>query len=140
MILKGFIALMIFFIVPELIGLLILKFFKEEKNNLFLGLVIGTFVIAMIKDGSHSMYIELVAADASLKFTTMAANSYDPYYKNSDGEYSRSNLTKLCVITDGKVTDFEAAVVFRVLHKGETTPVPGTLYDYIPMEQWKLEK
>jgi hypothetical protein len=44
------------------------------------------------------------------------------------------------VLTDGKVTDFEAAVVFRVLHKGETTPVPGTLYDYIPMEQWKLEK
>lgn len=95
---------------------------------------------AMIKDGSHSMYIELVAADASLKFTTMAANSYDPHYKNVDGEYSRSNLTKLCIITDGKVTDFEAAVVFRVLHKGETAPAPGTLYDYVPMEQWKLEK
>ena len=45
MILKGFIALMIFFIVPELIGLLILKFFKEEKNNLFLGLIIGMFVM-----------------------------------------------------------------------------------------------
>lgn len=94
---------------------------------------------AWIKDGNHKMYIELVAEDSSLKFTSCPADSYDPLYKNAEREYSRDNLTKLCVITENKVKDFEIAVVFRVLYEGQSEPSVGTLYEYVPIQQWTLE-
>lgn len=94
---------------------------------------------AWIKDGNHKMYIELVAEDSSLKFTSCPADSYDPLYKNAEREYSRDNLTKLCVITENKVKDFEIAVVFRVLYEGQSEPSVGTLYEYVPIQQWALE-
>ena len=94
---------------------------------------------AMIRDGGHAMYIEMVTDDASLRFSVRDANSYDPNYKNAAGEYARSNLTKLCVITPDKRTDFSLAVVFRVLHGKEEAPPVGTLYTWQPIAAWTLE-
>ena len=45
MIIKGLIALLTLFIVPELLGLLFLKFNKKEKSNLIFSFVIGYLLI-----------------------------------------------------------------------------------------------
>ena len=94
---------------------------------------------AVITDSGHRLYCEIVSDDASLRFTTRRADSYDPNYKNTDGEYDRSNLTKLCIITGSPVTEFTCAVAFRVLKNGESAPAAGTLYTMIPMSDWTLE-
>ncbi|MGM9652271.1 MAG: heparinase II/III family protein [Eubacteriales bacterium] len=93
---------------------------------------------AVITDNGHRLYCEIVAQDSSLRFTTRAAESYDPYYKDTEGEYDRSYLTRLCIIS-GEVTDFTCAVAFRVLKSGEAAPEAGTLYRLVPMRDWKLE-
>lgn len=67
MIVKGLIALMVFFIVPELIGLLVLKIFKEEKNNLILALVVGTLVIFAV---FQLIAVPSIYAEKSLTFLT----------------------------------------------------------------------
>lgn len=51
MIIKGLVAILALFIVPELLGLLILKFWKDQKNNIILAFVLGyivEFAIAQI--------------------------------------------------------------------------------------------
>lgn len=67
MIVKGLISLMIFFIVPELIGLLVLKFFKEEKNNLTLAFVVGTLVTFAV---FQLIAVPSIYAEKSLTFLT----------------------------------------------------------------------
>lgn len=93
---------------------------------------------AVITDNGRRLYCEIVAQDASLRFTTRAAESYDPYYKDTEGEYDRSYLTKLCIITE-EVTDFTCAVAFRVLKNGEAAPEAGTLYRLVPIRDWTPE-
>jgi cation transporter-like permease len=43
-ILKGVIAIIAFLIVPELLGLFILKFWNKEKNNIILAFVLGYLI------------------------------------------------------------------------------------------------
>lgn len=44
MIIKALIAILVLFIVPELLGLLILRFWKEQKNNIILAFVLGYII------------------------------------------------------------------------------------------------
>lgn len=44
MIIKGVIALLTLFIIPEILGMLILNFWKEQKNNVILAFVLGYII------------------------------------------------------------------------------------------------
>lgn len=44
MIEKALMALLVLFIVPELLGMLVTRFFKNEKNNLILSFIIGYII------------------------------------------------------------------------------------------------
>ncbi len=105
----------------------------------------GTIIInegsrsAFIRSGNYFLYCEIVSADKSLQFTSGAANSYDPAYKNTSGEYSRSGISKLMIVTPEKVTDFETAVVFKVVTLDEFAPALGETYSWTDMAEWKLD-
>jgi len=93
---------------------------------------------AFIQSGTYFLYCEIVSADQSLQFTTADANSYDPAYKNSSGEYSRSGIRRLMIVTPDKVKDFEVAVVFKVVTLDDVAPALGETYQWTPMKDWKL--
>ncbi len=44
MIIKALISVLVIFIIPELIGLLVLRFWKEQKNNVILAFVLGYII------------------------------------------------------------------------------------------------
>ena len=44
MITKALIALLAIFIVPELLGMLVLRFWKEHKNNIILAFILGYII------------------------------------------------------------------------------------------------
>ena len=44
MILKGLLAIIILLIIPVLLGFLFVRFLKEEKNNIFLAIVLGYII------------------------------------------------------------------------------------------------
>jgi len=94
---------------------------------------------AFIKRGSYFLYCEIVSADTSLQFTTAKAASYDPKYPKTSGEKSLSGINKLMIITPDKVTDFECAVVFKVVKSGEIAPGLGATYKWTNIADWKLK-
>lgn len=93
MIVKGLIALLALFIVPELMGLLILKFFKDEKNNLIFAFIIGYLAEFAI---SQLITVPLIYLGASLTllviilviiFVGMSVASIILNYKNAKEIY-----------------------------------------------------
>ncbi|MBE6565010.1 MAG: hypothetical protein E7655_07040 [Ruminococcaceae bacterium] len=93
---------------------------------------------ASIKRGNHILFCEIVSADASLTFSTAKAASYDPNYPKTSGENGGSGFNKLMIITPNKVTDFECAVVFKVIKSGEAAPNLGDIYTWTDIADWKL--
>lgn len=104
----------------------------------------GTIIIneggrsAFIRKGNYFLYCEIVSADTSLTFSSGKAVSFDPKYPTTSGENSRSGINKLMIVTPGEVTDFEAAVVFKVVAAGETAPGLGRTYTWTDIADWKL--
>ena len=43
------------------------------------------------------------------------------------------------IVTPDKVTDFEVAVVFKVMTLNDFAPALGTTYSFTPMKDWKLD-
>lgn len=106
----------------------------------------GTVIInaggrsAFIKKGNTYLYCEIVSDDPALTFSTGKAVSFDPSYPTTSGEYNRSNIRKLMIVTSEKVTDFEAAVVFRVVQADEIAPGLGATYTWTDIADWKLQE
>ena len=94
---------------------------------------------AFIRCGGYSLYCEIVSDDASLQFTASDAVSYDPTYENHKFEYSREGIRRLMINASEKVKDYKLAVVFKVVSSEKDAPVPGTLYTWTDMENWKLQ-
>ncbi|MBQ8640937.1 MAG: heparinase II/III family protein [Clostridia bacterium] len=95
---------------------------------------------AVIRCGTEKLYCEIVSDDSSLVFSTGAAESFDPAYSVTDGEYSRAGISRLMIVTREPVIAFHCAVAFRVIGSSTNLPEIGSLYTWTPIADWNAEQ
>lgn len=127
--------------------------FKSEMDIWWFAHTQGTITVS--EDGKSAyiyrngiyLYAEIVTDISNAKFTVMKAESLDPEYVGdmvdsgmygSETESSRAGFTKLC-ITAKKVTDYNLAVVFKVISDPADVPELGTTYSWTDIKDWKVD-
>ncbi len=95
--------------------------------------------VACITLGDVTLYCEIVSENKELVFSYSDAVSFDESYPVTEGEHSRAGIRKLMIISPEKVSEWNVAVVCRVVKNGQQLPALGTEYQWQNMQDWELK-